>query len=202
MGLAMCSLLLCSTRTLLQRTWPALSGRASLLASLYLHLLPVINGQWNFFSVFSFRSSVLSSSHLAFWLSQDRLTLRCWLCVKRGADQSVMPPEVTVLCQRGFLFPKGFAKGILCLWVWRWKGSGRYLCWPAPALGLCAYYPKATKPTDPWKANNNTLHVLLRRTNNSGACWFLIMVMWRCTRNTEAVIAIEESLTLVSHKGI
>lgn len=97
MGVAMGSLLLCSTRALLQRIQPALSERAFLLASLYLHLLPVISSE-RLFPVFSFSSSVLSFPSSLGLSDLVLLAVGEARCM-RDADQSVMPSEVTLLCQ-------------------------------------------------------------------------------------------------------
>lgn len=88
------------------------------MASLHLHLLPAISGE-HFFPVFSFSSSVLSfpSSLLVITGLSDLVLLAVGEArFMRDADQSVMPSEVPLLCPGGFLFLKGFAKGILhCL---------------------------------------------------------------------------------------
>lgn len=49
----------------------------------FLHLLSAISNE-HLLPVFSclFSSSVLYCSHVSFWLSQDCLTSRCWLCMK------------------------------------------------------------------------------------------------------------------------
>lgn len=107
------SLFLCSTRALLQRTWPALSGRAFLLASLYLHLLSVINCE-HLFPVFSFSCSVLSPSHPAFWSSQACPTLHCWLCVMPGLWEKLIrvwcPLKLHCFVNEAFYSPRGLQK--------------------------------------------------------------------------------------------
>lgn len=158
-------------------------------------------------SLLPFSSSFLSSSHLAFCVTAQAhyptlLALceaGCMRSAMWGHDVKTQSPNLNAFAahwtdccplklqwfgQQGFLFPEVFAKLVfIALGSRRWNDSGKI---PAVASTWTwtawAHYLKATKPTDPWEANDNTLHVLLGCTNSSEAHRCLITVMWRCTK--------------------
>lgn len=143
-----------------------------------------------------------SRSHLALWLSQDCLTSCCWLCVRPGVWETLIrvwcPLKLHCFVNKAFCSSRGFfsyrsddekALADTC--------GGQHLHWDFLLVIQ--------------KQQNQLIHErqTIRHSMccwgaqiTPGACWCLIMVMWRCTDNSKAVIAMEESLTLVSHKGI